>query len=182
MVRLEKDVGKVMLRYYEIYTEKTVMEYELFFRFCREFEIFPEMCNKPVLHAVFYELSYLEQQSSLSPEQIHRIMLIKTKKQVFDSGEYLSESGFIKAIMLCGLKCRLFESDSNPISKVINFVEKLLQSKGTQIVKKTSGRIRMFTDEVDPMGEIRRKYAEFLKKSVKQDKQEALNKAFEDDV
>jgi len=170
-----------MLRYFKIYTEQTIMEYELFFKFCRDFEIFPEMCNKPVLHAVFYDLAYDEKQADLSPEQIKRIILIKTKKQVFDNGEYLSESTFVKAIIMCALKSRLFENEPNVVYKVITFVDKLLQSKGTQLVKKVAGKIRMFSDEIDPMREIRKKYTKFLKKTSKQDKQEALKKAFEDD-
>lgn len=43
--------------YFRSYTENTIMEYELFLKYCRDFGIFPDLCSKVILHSTFYSLT-----------------------------------------------------------------------------------------------------------------------------
>ena len=182
MIQLKKDSSKILVKYFDAYTGKTIMEYELFNKFCRDFDIFPEMCSKTLLHSIFYELSEAQRadECKLNPDQMKKIMMSKIKNQVFTSGEYLNQERFIDAVIICALKCRFLEQEARPIPKVILFLEKLFQSKGTQLVKMQSGKIRMFADEIDPMSNIRKKYEKYTKSEPMATKKDALNKAFED--
>ena len=53
-------IQKTFKQYFDIYTNsKCKMEYETFLKFCRDFGIFPDLCNKPTLHTIFYHLCNL---------------------------------------------------------------------------------------------------------------------------
>jgi hypothetical protein len=53
-------IQKSFKQYFDIYTNsKCRMEYETFLKFCRDFGIFPDLCNKPTLHTIFYQLCTL---------------------------------------------------------------------------------------------------------------------------
>jgi len=153
------------------------MEYDLFMKFCRDFTIFPEMCTKPTLHSIFYNLALEE--AEVSAELYQRIMRSKVKREVFKNGEYLDEERFIRAMILCAFKSRTLEETIDPLEKVLSFIEKILQSKGVAIVKKRIGKTRVSADDIDPMHEIRRKYAEYFTDEEKPSyKQDLLNQVF----
>ena len=160
------------------------MEYNLFMKFCRDFSIFPEMCTKSILHSIFYNLSSIQfkAECSLSPEIIQRIVLNKAKLHVFNNGEFLDEESYIDAIILCALKSKVFNEDMNPLEKILNFMEKILQSKGIAIVKKTVGKTRMSPDDIDPMLEMRTKYPiYFANEQGLNKKDELLNEVFDEE-
>ncbi len=56
--RLLTYVQRVVAVYFKVYTSNTIMEYEVFLQFCRDFGIFPDLCNKATLHDTFYALSF----------------------------------------------------------------------------------------------------------------------------
>ena len=58
VVQLLGYVQRVVTVYFKTYTANTIMEYEVFLQFCRDFGIFPDLCNKATLHDTFYALSY----------------------------------------------------------------------------------------------------------------------------
>eukprot|EP00826_Nyctotherus_ovalis_P026754 TRINITY_DN2086_c0_g2_i1.p1 TRINITY_DN2086_c0_g2~~TRINITY_DN2086_c0_g2_i1.p1 ORF type:complete len:492 (+),score=188.14 TRINITY_DN2086_c0_g2_i1:219-1694(+) len=53
-------VSKMVKPYFYAYTQNvSIMGYETFLRFCKDFGIFPDLCNKVVLHSNFYSLAFV---------------------------------------------------------------------------------------------------------------------------
>lgn len=60
LMELLSYVNDIVSIYYDAYTEKTgVMGYETFVKFCRDFNIFPDLCTKLILHNTFYSLAFV---------------------------------------------------------------------------------------------------------------------------
>ncbi len=99
------------------------MDFDAFLRFCRDFEIFPELCNKADLHQVFYSVA-------------HSVKLVDTaaKKECISGGR------FSAAIIQCATtaKSRL----TSRVERVVEFVEKMAQSKGVEKVRRLAGKPR----------------------------------------
>jgi hypothetical protein len=46
--------------YFYAYTQNiNTMGYETFLKFCKDFSIFPDLCNKLILHSNFYSLAFV---------------------------------------------------------------------------------------------------------------------------
>ena len=59
IAELLEHVRRVVALYFKTYTSNTIMEYDVFVRFCRDFAIFPDLCNKATLHDIFYALAFM---------------------------------------------------------------------------------------------------------------------------
>ena len=154
-------IARIVNLYFRSYTENTIMEYDTFLRFCRDFGIFPELCNKSVLHSIFYNLAYANssiasnKSQELGNHQWNNYQLVKSvhgrtfkpmpseaKKKVLKSGEFLGEQLFVDALVLCAVKSKAFEKETTPLEKILHFMEKIIQSQGIVKVKKMVGKTR----------------------------------------
>eukprot|EP00826_Nyctotherus_ovalis_P015715 TRINITY_DN14490_c0_g3_i1.p3 TRINITY_DN14490_c0_g3~~TRINITY_DN14490_c0_g3_i1.p3 ORF type:complete len:204 (-),score=36.96 TRINITY_DN14490_c0_g3_i1:32-643(-) len=182
MMEIKKDISKIFLTCFKVYTEGTIMEYNLFIKFCRDFEIFPEHCNKAVLQSLFDALccEQRERQIKLTSEAMCRVKASREKAEALKSGKCLDKERFLDAVMLCSFKSKLVESQLNPVARVLHFLEKLVQSNGIAETKRLSGKIHLFAD-MDPLFEVREKYGEHFKEASARDKRRKIfNKVFGD--
>ena len=152
VVELKPLIRKIVTLYFNSYTENTIMEYDTFLRFCRDFGIFPELCNKTMLHTLFYALAYAnssvvsgrdrELANPSYPTRKPKPMPSEAKKKVFNSGEYLNVSLFVDSLILCVVRSKAFEKETTLLGKILYFMEKILQTQGTAKVKKMVGKTR----------------------------------------
>jgi len=175
-------IRKIVNLYFKLYTEDSIMEYDTFMKFCRDFNIFPEMCNRPTLHSIFYGLSYFKTENdSISPSKSTKPLPSETKEKVFKSGEYLDNDHFVDALILCALNSKLFIKETNTLQRVLYFMEKILQSKATEHMKRLIGTTRIFSNDIDPMSKLKERYAEFFNRGVGEDyKKILIDKVLED--
>ena len=154
IIKLKKEISKILFTCFNIYRNNTIMDYDLFIGFCRDFEIFPELCNKAILHEVFNYFCY---------------------RREVNRKEYLDKEKFLDVMVVCSFKSKFAELEFDPIAQVLSFLEKLVQSNGITHIKKISGKPRLFTDELDPMCEIKEKYEIYFKeRSGEENRREVL--------
>ncbi len=194
MIELKDYIHRIIGLYFRSYTENTIMEYDVFTKFCRDFGIFPELCNKSVLHGIFYSIAYansnvmsgssdLEGSRTSPGKKRPRPMPTAAKKKALRTGEYMNEEQFVDAVILCGVKSKAFEKEASSLEKVLHFMEKILQSQGIAKVKKMVGKTRISADDIDPLFEVRARYREYFDRRVKGNnyRQELLDQVFADD-
>ena len=135
----KKYIWKIVRPYFKLYSNNGKMIYDKFIKYCRDFDIFPEMCNKRAIDLTFKTLA----------ENKIKIM-------------YLDENTFLDAIILCGLKCKVFEKEGIPLKRIINFLNEISNSKGNMMVKKSIGNTYKGSDYSNPMYELKRKYEKYF--------------------
>jgi len=52
-IGLKKNIKGILIVCFRIYTDNGIMDYELFMKFCRDFDIFPELCSKSLVSSRF---------------------------------------------------------------------------------------------------------------------------------
>jgi len=186
IIELKKHILKVVSLYFKSYTEDSIMEYEVFNTFCRDFSIFPELCNKATLHNIFYtqSLSRIAQASQKGnfSDKKSKPMPSEIKKRVLKSGEYLDADHFVNSLILCAMKSKAFDKESAALPRILHFMEKILQSDGLAKIKKMIGKTRVSSDDIDPMFEMRTKYKQYFERRVRIDpKQDLLDQVFPDE-
>lgn len=106
----------------------------------------------------------------------------EAKKKVLESGEYLDEILFVKALSLCALRSKAFEKESTSVEKILHFIEKIMQSTGIAKVKKLVGKTRISGVDIDPLVELRKLYSEYFGDSpAGNDPNKLLNQVFAED-
>ena len=174
-------LGKSLVRYIAPYMDHdSIMNYESFMKFCKDFGIFPELCSKPLLRSIFYSLTFAHSENHVdsSPSKSPKT---EEKKAIVKAKEYIHKEAIVEALGICALRSYAFENDTEPVSKVLHLAEKMSRSKGISKVKKMTGVTRITTDDSDFLSELRMKYKEyFAKKRPVYDQNLVLNKIFSD--
>ena len=186
-------VQDIIRIYFDTYTEGTgVADYATFIKFCRDFDMFPELCSKMILHSTFYALAFVnsrviddpEPSASIlhSPRSSGRKKMERKTKSGAKVREYLDLPLFVEALALCAFQSKAFERDSDHIEKVVHLMQKLMQSPGVYIAKKMIGNTRIAPGDNDPLYELRVRYGElFEKKSISTHTEDVVAEAFSEE-
>ncbi len=171
MAELLTVVQGIVKVYFDAYTQKMgVADYATFIKFCRDFEVFPDLCSKMVLHSTFYALAFVNSRvigdsepSFHSPKPSPHKLERKTKTGTLVR-EYLDLPLFVEALALCAFQSKSFEKDDDPALKVIHLMQKITQSPGVILVKKMIGNTRIAPGDIDPLAELKALYERYFEK------------------
>jgi len=104
-------------------------------------------------------------------------------KAAIKRGEYLDENLFVEALALCALRSKAFDKDNGTIERILHLMEKVAQSQGITKVKKMMGKTRISAGDIDPLMNLRHKYADYFeKKFTGADPNQILDEALGDEV
>jgi len=180
VIELLSWTSKTIKPYFSLYTHKKgIMNYETFFKFCRDFGIFPEMCSKIILHTTFYALSSINSQLT----ETIRYLNVEGVLEVKQSEEYLDENLFVEALALCALRSKVIDKNCGSVEHILHFLEKIAQSQGIIDAKKKMGNTRVASGDIDPLLYLRQKYSKYFEKvSPPNDSEEVLDEALNNNL
>ena len=146
VLEFAQDVLKV---YYEVYVgTKNYIDYTTFVKFCRDFDIFPSLCNRITLHSAFYTLAFLNNRTTKTTESVispkpspGKRSFIK-KKGKLNPKESLTLNLFVEALALCAFQSKSFDQSPDLTGRMILLMKRIVQSQGVILVKKTLGKTR----------------------------------------
>jgi hypothetical protein len=149
--------------YLEYADTNRCMSFDQFVNICRDFNLFPDLASKSVLHRVFHSLSSATVHSQEFTSNTDGRQLMPKDKVV------INDKLFIEAIALCAFQCKLLSKHTNPLEKILHIAEKMMQSPGISKVRLKKGKTRNEGDsDVDPLIIIRKAYGKYLLQSVKE--------------
>jgi len=169
-------VQNIIKTYFDKYTGGMgVADYSTFLKFCRDFEVFPELCSKMILHSTFYALAFVNSRIIGEPEidpnnQSENITFTSKCKleRKTNTGikvrEYLELPLFVEALALCAFQSKNLENETDNIAKIIRMMQKITQSAGVTKVKKMIGNTRIAAGDIDPLMELKLKYPTYFEK------------------
>ena len=172
-------IHKIMLNYYYCYSDsKGLMNYKMFLNFCKEFSIFPDLCNKTNLHRTFYALAFIRNKV-VEPSSV--ISQNTSKDPSKSDQEFLDDKLFIEALALSALQSKAFDKECKPFEKMMHLMEKVMQSPGIISVKKKLGKTRITNEQIDPLIQLKMAYPDYFSKKFVKNEPLQFNDFFEGD-
>ena len=152
-------IKKSLNYYYKVYTNKQLlMNSSGFLRFCRDFEIFPDIISKNSLLSIFDSLSA---NSSSLQRYFSYSRLAETPRSASEG--VLNEDSFIQALCVISLNVSYEVDNYDTNSKICWFFERLNQSNGVNKVLKSYGHARLGKGEAfDLTVGLRHKFPDFF--------------------
>jgi hypothetical protein len=148
--------------YMEYADTNKCMNFDQFITMSRDFNVFPDLASKPVLHRIFHSLS-----SATVQHQAYSNA--DSKAQPAKDMVVINDKLFIEAIALCSFQCKLLSKHTNPLEKILHIAEKMMQSPGISKVRLKKGKTRSEGDsDIDPLLVIRKAYSKYLHQPTKE--------------
>lgn len=134
--------------YYNYYSDpRGFLNYSSFMKFCRDFAIFPEMCTKPKLLALFNALA--------------GVFSAGQDKRPGDPEGVMDENLFVEALALVAQELEVSVA-SSPVQRIFMLLEKLSQSNGPAKVMQGLGHGRTSAESQDLLAKLRPFYPDLL--------------------
>ena len=158
-IQLASLLKKPLNYYYKVYSNKLfLMNSSGFLRFCRDFEIFPDIISKNSLLSIFDSLSI---NSSSIQRSFSYSRMTETPRS--PSEGVLNEDSFIQALCMISLNVSYEIDNYDTNSKICWFFERLNQSNGVNKVLKSYGHARLGKGEAfDLTVGLRLKFPDFF--------------------
>lgn len=157
-------VHRSLLYYFKAYAGVSMqMNFITFVRFCKDFEIFPDVMSKTKLLRIFNTLSGIRAESLEA--SMHSISI--SRASVDDppalAEEVIDDHLFIEALALISAEVSYEDPFAGPVEKICWFVERLSQSEGPEKVLKTLGHNRSTAgDGPDIIVLLKNRYPEIM--------------------
>ncbi|OMJ92851.1 hypothetical protein SteCoe_4300 [Stentor coeruleus] len=134
-------VHRSLLYYYKAYANPNLMmNFPSFIRFCKDFEIFPEIASKSKLLRVFHTLSGVSTEGlDVSMQSISRTSIDEVPEL---AQECIDDKLFVEALAILSADINYEDAFAGPVEKICWFVERLSQTEGPEKVLKTLGHSR----------------------------------------
>lgn len=134
-------VHRSLLYYYKAYANPNLMmNFPSFIRFCKDFEIFPEIASKSKLLRIFHTLSGVSTEGlDVSMQSISRTSIDEAPEL---AQECIDDKLFVEALAIISAEINYEDAFAGPVEKICWFVERLSQTEGPEKVLKTLGHSR----------------------------------------
>ena len=153
-------VQKSVFYYYKAYaTTNLQMNFQSFIRFCKDFEIFPDIVSKTKLLRIFRTLSEISNENS--EISIHSITSLDENIPMAE--DWIDDKLFVEALALISAEINYEDPFPGPVAKICWFIERLSQSEGPQKVIKALGHSRTTSGEgPDMLALLKSRYPDIL--------------------
>ena len=169
-------VHRSLLYYYRAYAGVTMkMNFATFIRFCKDFEIFPDVLSKTKLLRIFNTLSSVANEKSEASMHSISISRASVDEPPAMPEECIDDHLFVEALALISAEINYEDPFAAPVEKICWFVERLSQSEGPEKVLKHLGHNRSTAGEApDLIVLLKNRYPEIM------DHSEARKPTFQD--
>jgi p25-alpha len=153
-------VQRSVFYYYKAYSSINLqMNFSGFIRFCKDFEIFPDIVSKSKLLRIFKTLAGISLENS--EPSIHSFSSLDDNIPMAE--DLIDDKLFVEALALISAEITYEDPFPGPLPKICWFIERLSQSSGPEKVLKTLGHNRTTSGEgPDMLALLKARYPEIL--------------------
>jgi hypothetical protein len=153
-------VQRSVFYYYKAYAgPNLLMTFQDFIRFCKDFEVFPDVVSKSKLLRIFKTLAGIA--GNTSEVSIHSYSSLDENIPI--SEDVIDDKLFVEALALVSAEITYEDPFPGPIAKICWFIERLSQSEGPGKVLKRLGHNRTTSgDGPDLVALLKARYPEIL--------------------
>ena len=154
-------VKRSVLYYYKAYAGISMqMNFQGFIKFCKDFEIFPDITSKTKLLRIFKTLAEISSADNLEASVQSFSSL---DENIPMSEDHIDENLFVEALALISADINYEDPFPGPIAKICWFIERLSQSSGPEKVVKALGHNRTTSGEgPDMIALLKARYPDIL--------------------
>lgn len=163
-------VHKMFTPYFVFYADTHgFMNFTSFIRFCKDFQIFPDVISKSKLLRFFYTLSGIFAQTEV-PENEESIASEHNRAPEQTEKDVIDQHLFVEALALIAAEVTYIKSTPTPVHRICYLIERLNQSKGPVIVLNSKSNSQPAVQRVDLITPLKDRYPNIFAPSVFIDK------------
>ena len=161
-------VHKMFTPYYLYYADTHgFMNFTSFIKFCKDFQIFPDLVSKAKLLRFFFALSGIYAQTE-GPEHSESISLDRAPEQT--ESDVIDQHLFVEALALIAAEVSYIRATPTAVHRICFLIEKLNQSTGPIIVLNNKSNSQPAIQRVDIISPLRERYPYIFTPPVYSDK------------
>ena len=161
-------VHKMFTPYYLYYADTHgFMNFTSFIKFCKDFQIFPDLVSKAKLLRFFFALSGIYAQTE-GPEHSESISLDRAPEQT--ESDVIDQHLFVEALALIAAEVSYIRATPTAVHRICFLIEKLNQSTGPIIVLNNKSNSQPAIQRVDIISPLRERYPYIFTPPVYADK------------
>ena len=161
-------VHKMFTPYYLYYADTHgFMNFTSFIKFCKDFQIFPDLVSKAKLLRFFFALSGIYAQTE-GPEHSESISLDRAPEQT--ESDVIDQHLFVEALALIAAEVSYIRATPTAVYRICFLIEKLNQSTGPIIVLNNKSNSQPAIQRVDIISPLRERYPYIFTPPVYADK------------
>ena len=152
-------VHKVFTPYYTFYADTHgFMNFTAFIRFCKDFQIFPDVLSKAKLLRFFYALAGIYAQTE-APERMESISIEHQRAPEQTESDVIDQHLFVEALALIAAEINYIRSTPTPVHRICYLIERLNQSTGPIIVLNNKSNSQPAVQRVDIIAPLKERYS-----------------------
>ena len=152
-------VHRSIFYYYKAYANSLLMmSFQEFIRFCKDFEVFPDILSKTKLLRIFKTLAGTIENPDVSIQSYSSL-----DENIPMNEDVIDDKLFVEAIALISAEISYEDPFPGPVAKICWFLERLSQSEGPEKVLKKLGHNRTTSgDGPDMLALLKARYPDIL--------------------
>lgn len=153
-------VQRSVFYYYKAYANNSLqMSFAGFIKFCKDFEVFPDIASKAKLLKIFKTLAEIPSRNHEA--SVNSFSSLDENIQIGE--DLLDDTLFVEALALISTEINYEDPFPGPVAKMCWFIERLSQSEGPEKVIKALGHNRTTSGEgPDMLALLKARYPEIL--------------------
>lgn len=149
-------VHKMFTPYYLYYADTHgFMNFTQFIKFCKDFQIFPDVVSKAKLLRFFYALAGIYAQTE-GPEHAESVSVDRAPEQT--ESDVIDQHLFVEALALIAAEVNYIRATPTAVHRICFLIEKLNQSTGPIIVLNNKSNSQPAIQRVDIIGPLKERY------------------------
>jgi p25-alpha len=151
-------VHKVFTPYYTFYADTHgFMNFTAFIRFCKDFQIFPDILSKAKLLRFFYALAGIYAQTE-GPERVESVSVDYQRAPEQTEVDVIDQHLFVEALALIAAEVNYIRPTPTPVHRICLLIERLNQSTGPIIVINSKSNSQPAVQRVDIINPLKERY------------------------
>lgn len=155
-------VHKVFAPYYIFYADSHgFMNFTAFIRFCKDFQVFPDILSKAKLLRFFYALAGIYAQTE-GPERLESISVEHMRAPEQTESDVIDQHLFVEALALIAAEINYIRPTPTPVHRICYLLERLNQSNGPSIVANSKSNAQAGVQRCDIITMLKDRYPDIF--------------------
>ena len=151
-------IHKTFSPYYNFYSDSMgFMNFTAFMKFCKDFQIFPDVLSKAKLLRFFYALSGIYAQTE-TPEGMESVSVDHQRAPEQTETNVIDQHLFVEALALIAAEVNYIRPTPTPVHRICFLIERMHQSTGPTIVLNSKSNSQPGVQRVDIISPLKERY------------------------